>query len=250
LTDGIARTSFLNEIGRLEDSVTEGLATSTAQKEAARLSRDNVLLHKLLHHNLTFHDWSAFLKRVAELRAFDARLAAAGQKNGVPVAKAEFGFPLSPYEAFYTSAQARNEHFVQNLFDRLRASGARSAVLVAGGFHTEGLRDLLTQKGVGHVVVTPRLTKVDKDDNYLDVFVRDHTPLEKMMLGEKLFIRNTLGLAENAPAGFAGVHDSVTQAPTLSTPQEIVPVAVPDWNASASVIASAVGSVVTRVDVS
>ncbi len=210
LSDGIARASFLDEITIFEESIGTGLAKTPAQKELLSLTRDAALIKKIVHHNLTYREWSLYGVRGAAVAQWPQRLRALAEKTGVSAsAPSDFGFPLDLFESFYKDAEARNEHFVKHLFAKMKESGQRSAVLVAGGFHTEGVRSLLKKRGISHVVVTPSLTTFDKDDNYLDVFVRAHTPLEKLMLGEKLFIRAPLGTAEEGGISGSGIVRSL-----------------------------------------
>ncbi|MBI4396972.1 MAG: fructose-bisphosphatase class II, partial [Elusimicrobia bacterium] len=115
---------------------------------------------------------------------------------------AQWPMPLGAYEDFFTHAFTRNEQLVKNLFERMNATGQTGAVLVAGGFHTDGLREIFTEKKISHVVVTPRISAVDKADDYLAVFARGRNSLEKLMLGEKLFVRSQLPLALHLSEGF------------------------------------------------
>ena len=64
---------------------------------------------------------------------------------------------LQPYEDFCRYAMSRNNSLVENLLEKIQKEKASSAVLVAGGFHTEGLTQLLRQKDISYVVVTPKI---------------------------------------------------------------------------------------------
>ncbi|MBK8423372.1 MAG: hypothetical protein IPL30_05615 [Elusimicrobia bacterium] len=193
LAGRVAPRPLFAELARLEDAVEDSLASTPARREAARLARDWALLEKLFHHAMDSAAWEAYRGRRSEVRSFARRLAAALAENVVPRAAPDMDFSIDPHEAFYESALARNERFVDRLLDRMRSTNRRRAVLVAGGFHTEGVREILTRRGVSHVVVTPRWSSTEGEEDYLNIFTRGPTPLERMLLGEKRILRGQLG---------------------------------------------------------
>ncbi|HRY30708.1 MAG TPA: hypothetical protein P5079_11815, partial [Elusimicrobiota bacterium] len=67
----------------------------------------------------------------------------------------------------------------------------RLIVLVTGGFHTPGLTQKLREQGVSYAVVCPRVQKIE-ELNALEVFTRGHTPLDRVLLGEKIFLADPL----------------------------------------------------------
>ncbi|MQY65411.1 MAG: DUF89 family protein, partial [Clostridia bacterium] len=64
---------------------------------------------------------------------------------------------LSKFEEFYRIALKRNEALVDNTISRMEKEGVKVAVLIAGGFHTPGITELLRDRNMSYVVVTPRL---------------------------------------------------------------------------------------------
>ncbi len=208
--DRLDRQKFLEELSGWEAAVCDGLAKSEAQRGLLRLSRDAGALHKLFTHSFTADDWNNYLSHKDRFARFTERLSSLGKSAGVSTESlTELPAPLSVYEDFYRRASDRNETFVRNLSARMKSEGARSALMVAGGFHTDGLRSLLEKRKVSYVVLTPRIAKVDASDRYLDVFARGRTPLEKLMLGEKLFIHAQLNLAAAPAAQFTDAPQSV-----------------------------------------
>jgi hypothetical protein len=93
----------------------------------------------------------------------------------------------------------------------VREGQISTAILVSGGFHTDGLTQILRQKDVSYVVVTPKITEVPKDNKYLDVFARDQLPLEKLFEGQTIYLSQRLSLA-----------DKTTGPPTNGQEREIL----------------------------
>src|SRR5262249_11883773 len=94
---------------------------------------------------------------------------------------------LKPFEKFYLSADLRSHKMIANL---LAQPSTSARVLVAGGFHTPLLTQLLREKKISYVVVSPKISKGPDGSAsaYLSIFSREHTPLEKIFAGERLFL--------------------------------------------------------------
>lgn len=91
---------------------------------------------------------------------------------------------LQTFKDFYLLAEARNHAMVENALKAARKEGAQKVVLIAGGFHTAGLKALLVQKGISVSIISPKLTSVvEKDVPALNSFLTDHGPLQKLFFG-------------------------------------------------------------------
>ncbi len=96
---------------------------------------------------------------------------------------------LSVFESFFEAADARNAALLDNLLAEGGRRGARDVVLVTGGFHAPALRRLLEEKGLSHVVVAPFITDAPEEGaGYLQAFAPTRTPLERLLLGDRLFM--------------------------------------------------------------
>ena len=191
LTDGIKTETLLKEINSLENQAFNRLTTDEHQKNLVAQSRFVYLAGKLIDFSLTTGEWNDYKNAPGNWRLAPANNNPSSQS---PVASST----LSPFERFYTSAEARNEKMVENLL----GAGNREpflSVLVAGGFHTDGLTRLLKEKGISYLVASPRITKLDvnNETHYLSVFDREKTPLEKIFAGQKLFLASVPCGAKN-----------------------------------------------------
>ncbi len=59
---------------------------------------------------------------------------------------------------FYEVAKQRDEALVKNALAKLKETGEPLAVLITGGFHSPQITKMLTDQGVGTVVVTPKVS--------------------------------------------------------------------------------------------
>ncbi len=124
-----------------------------------------------------------------------------------PFSKGDKTLPqiLKPAEDFCRLAMQRNESLLGNLLEKSVGADPRVrplvgmdndqlpsiSVLVAGGFHTDGLTRLMRERNVSYVVITPKIKKINKESHSLD-FLLDKTPLEKLFTTEKITLARSM----------------------------------------------------------
>lgn len=182
----IDRGALLTEFDALEDAAHMSLAARPEHHQIWRAQKDCLLLHNLTGQRMTPHDWSAYQSRRSEILRLPERLAAlkeskaAGKRLSPPISLDL----VSPFESFCRLALQRNQALVGNLLSHMKEKNISQGVLVAGGFHTDGLTRILETNDVSYIVITPRLTQAPKDVN--SAFTRDPLPLEKLLSGEPI----------------------------------------------------------------
>ncbi len=78
---------------------------------------------------------------------------------------------LIPADRFYRIARQRDRVLVANTLAKMSREGKKRAVMVAGGFHAEGISRLLAADGVDHLVISPKITKVEPDNPYHSIML-------------------------------------------------------------------------------
>ncbi|MBV9080299.1 MAG: hypothetical protein JO102_04175, partial [Elusimicrobia bacterium] len=190
LADGIDADELFDAIRASERQIVKALARTPAERAFADLCERERLTEKLVKFELSPSDWQTYRSLKVDSRE--------------PLAAALNKLPLGDFEMFYSAADRRSHAIVDALLREIGSSTA-PAILVAGGFHTPDVSRLLREKGVSHAIVTPRLTKADTAEGsaYLSVFAREKTPLDKLFVGEKLFL---------APSGLALANPGSAEA--------------------------------------
>lgn len=209
-SESIEREALLSELDRLETSAQDALARTPVQRDIVSLARDLSRLSKLIANEMTPGDWSAYEPRRAAMARLGERLKALPGGRAVETPADWEGF-VRPYEEFCRKALARNSALADRTLEKMKSERKGTAVLVAGGFHTDGLVDLLAARGATVVVLTPKIGPVDGASNYLDVFARDPLPVEKIFAGEPIALKDRCGLGAGELAGeqAARVHAAV-----------------------------------------
>jgi hypothetical protein len=217
LADKIDKGALLEEMDALDRAIPENLARSAEEKNLVSIAYDLSLMAKLLRHEMSMADWVAYQKR-AEVVHLAARLAQLDSAIRIEGLSAE---ELKPFEDFCFYAVQRNTSLVDNLLREIGDNTGTSAVLVAGGFHTEGLSALMRQRKVSYVVVTPKITEIPKDNNYMDLLANDPIPLEKQLAGDRIYLARAVAMAD--PLSLASLRGMATQS-LLQRGMEIVPI--------------------------
>ncbi|MFH1996869.1 MAG: hypothetical protein ABIJ27_07770 [Candidatus Omnitrophota bacterium] len=85
-------------------------------------------------------------------------------------------------EDFYAIALKRDQAIVDNTLEAMKNDEVQISVLVSGGFHTQGITQMLKDKGVSYLVVSPNITK-DVETPYIQVLTNQRTPFEDILIG-------------------------------------------------------------------
>ena len=164
LAERVPAGTFLDDLSRLETDRYARLTTRPEEKALAAESRRLGLARKLADFSLTSEEW----------KEYDSL---SGDRP----------FPSPSFEAFYREALARDEAMAGNVLKSMAERGTDKAVLVTGGFHADGISKVLSRAGVKVITFVPRIEK-DEGSGYLSDFAREKTPMERLFVGEKLFL--------------------------------------------------------------
>ncbi|HRY29177.1 MAG TPA: hypothetical protein P5079_03975, partial [Elusimicrobiota bacterium] len=210
LADRIDGRKILPELEALETARWSDAAVLPDSFVLQRLQQDLRLVEKLFSQSLTSREWDQYAKRrAAGLASLPETLAGLGGR--APSGSGAFGEYLAGYERFYRLAEERNSVLLKQLLEKSEEAGRRLsaaraspavAVLVTGGFHTDGLTRLMREKDVSYVVLSPKVDLGAEDfgsPHGLDFFKRTPTDLEKLFLGEKLFLNTPRLTAQAVP---------------------------------------------------
>lgn len=176
LADRVDGAAVLASAASLERSIFSRLAASAAERALIDADRSVHLAAKLSRFALTRDEWEEWTA------------------SRIPLDGSAW------FETFYSLATERDRSLSDNLVARLRAGGGATAVAVVGGFHVNQVAETLANRGYVVDAFTPSLTRAGNGSDYLSVFSREKTPLEKLFDGQKLF------LASDAMSDAAGLE--------------------------------------------
>lgn len=206
--DAIKPAPLLKEARVLKRTIGIGLCATQEQRDLYQATEKLELVEKLVRFRLTAEEWEEYKREVRSQKP-EARI----NKKSLFLLTSD-SWLLTPFERFYEKAQARNRVMAENLLKAMENEDLRMqnknksdlnlhsafqnphlSILVAGGFHSGGVVEWLRRKATV-VVVTPKLDHMDpaQTSEYLSVFTREKTPLEKLFLSPKLTLPETLSI--------------------------------------------------------
>jgi signal transduction histidine kinase len=192
----ISTDVLINEIRDLQTQIYEIISTNIDQKELIDISRTFTVYNKLIHLKLSPYDYKYINSSINSFgKEMLDRLNTLGAKYGLN--KIEFDIDTVYPSLFYKIAEKRNVIMSGNLMERL--FGGQKAVLVTGGFHTEGISKIFEDNNVSHVIIRPKIINIDESPYFSIIESLNGIGKENLALPPFVSIKNkvikALGLA-------------------------------------------------------
>ena len=152
----------------IESKIQEAVSENNDQKELFRISKAISLMDKMLNVKLVPEEYGYFLQNKKDFNpnVWVGFLNKKSEELNLGLKAPENSYALTDnmatIEKVYATAWKRDNVFVQKAGERMEKDNADKAILVAGGFHTPTLTQLLADAGYSYIVISPRvMTKTD-----------------------------------------------------------------------------------------
>lgn len=184
----IENEQLFHEMKIVEDAIKDKMFESDEQKALDEMYHHVNTILGLINIKLLNGDFEYYLahKNEFEPQVFAGFIKKEGEKYGfayvVDSPSEAVSTSVPKLEDFYKIAIKRDRAIVDNTLDAMKKNGIQLAVLVAGGFHTEGMSKLFEKEGVSYLVVSPNITK-DVPTPYIQVLTNQKTPFEELLVG-------------------------------------------------------------------
>ncbi len=93
---------------------------------------------------------------------------------------------------FYNNSVARDKAMYANTMKALEDSGARMAIIVAGGFHASGLSAIIERENINFAIVNPSFIDADNTNFYKTIMMNEPMPLDRLFPLPELEVANRL----------------------------------------------------------
>ena len=152
----------------IENKIQEAVSDNNDQKELFKISKAISLMDKMLNVKLVPEEYGYFLQNKKDFdpnewanfltkKSEELNLGLKAPGNSYALTD-----NMAAIEKVYATAWKRDNIFVQKAGERMEKDNASKAILVAGGFHTPTLTQLLADAGYSYIVISPRvMTKTD-----------------------------------------------------------------------------------------
>ena len=158
------------------------LVENDDQKELLNISKALGVMKNLLIIKVVPEEYDYFVenKKYFDPELWTGFLQEKADANGISVNMPQNKYAISDnidkIENFYKIAFERNKAFVNKIENRINKDKPKLAVLIAGGFHTPKLTQLLNDLGYSYVVISPRVTTQTNDTLYRSLLKREWLP--------------------------------------------------------------------------
>jgi len=164
---------LLAEMNRLSERLLDHLTKSNKEKQLVSLYKDWQRMKRLFALELVREDFNLISNRKWELqpsqwlRRFEA-LNAADVKvcKSYPSCARQFDSLYFNALDFYRGAERREEAIFDHMIRGMQEKKIPNAILITGGFHSEGLLKRMKERGIAYVEVTPHIKELAEDGNY------------------------------------------------------------------------------------
>ncbi len=162
----IKGTRLFDELESLLTEVENTLISTPEERELAKKYRHLNLLRDLAMLELTRHQWE-------ELQALSDKRSAVRKETTNSFSLNAYPLSLTtdfqPALEFYRLALERDKAFRKNLAGLLKKEKSKTALVLAGGFHSQGLEQSLKEEGYSYAVITPKIQSLEGQETYADV---------------------------------------------------------------------------------
>jgi hypothetical protein len=202
----------LHEAQELAFQIKLRLSSSKQEKDLIQVEHDVSLLKRLTDLQATEYEVRAFAPRLNQFVSLTRALLTANtatSQSRVFDQEAIHDLIASSID-YYVMAMMRNTPMVDHTVALLTAKAQGTAVLVAGGFHTAPITQILREKNISYVVISPTVDSISDADHalYVKRLKGDYlTPQQIVNLSERSDLakgKNPLSLPEALAVGRFG----------------------------------------------
>ncbi len=160
-TEKINHNAIFQESLCLSDTLAGKIFSQTDKARIYKLNRNLRLVSKLFSLDLSSYEYNLFLKKKIDSGSITglAQINSVSKKNLFKGESAKnFDNLIKESLDFYSSASARNNIMVDNILADMDIEECDSACLIVGGFHAQGIKDILRAKDISYTIISPNMT--------------------------------------------------------------------------------------------
>lgn len=197
------------QLERLYQKLSLNLAKTPLEKNLVSLSRDLDLSARMVSNQLTQEELFEIGPR---LKAMPALIDSLAQADGITnLSLSDIDRSLQSALDFYAMALLRDRPMVEHALEKLDSV----AIMVTGGFHTQGMADMLKEKGVSYIVLSPTVQSHSEED--ADLYIRklldtDATNTLAAPAGEPGFLARSAAVVAASALALGGGNQAVSSA--------------------------------------
>ncbi len=162
---------LFDEVEKINQAIFEKLSVSADEINLISLVRDSILLEKLFHLELTRDETAVVQRNQDQLSPYTLLFRLSKEKDSAKIQNQLVQNVEQIFKSalqFYEGAVQREKFIVENVKKILEERKETKAILITGGFHSDGLKAAFAKNKFSYVEISPRMTSVDGvQANYL-----------------------------------------------------------------------------------
>ncbi|MBN2453494.1 MAG: hypothetical protein JXB40_04455, partial [Candidatus Omnitrophica bacterium] len=191
LYESIDLTAIFEEVRAFEDQIMEKIFTGEDQKKLYEISKCAEFLKDLFEMKLTNADFAYLSTHIENCNAaFTASyIKDASLKYGVVLSG---GYDLGKIFndvpmalSFYRTAEKRNHTILANTIERMKEKGQNVAALITGGYHSQGITELLRQNRTSYIVILPKFDASKGERPYVAILTNQKDDYDNLLASGK-----------------------------------------------------------------
>jgi len=199
LHDSVRQTEVFSEMGLLCDKIFISLADNEDQQTVRDISLQISLLAKAFDLKISFSEWDG-LRNKSFLT--DELLLGFLRKQQIDVFRDEdmrqkIMKHFSDVCSFYEIADKRDGVLVDNMLKTMKQTNIKKAVIVAGGYHSQGIINRLRNKGISYHSLRTKVSNNSGNSLYASVVTGKLSRLERYYNGDLDILAVSSWLEEN-----------------------------------------------------
>lgn len=181
------KSRLFDECAQIENRIAENMFKDENQRKLFTLSKHVGILRRMFKLELVKEDYQYYKinKQDFIISSFLSFIKVHAPRFGISfyeepgLSKIDENLPV--IEDFYEAAIERDPVLINNMLSEMKNLEANVCVLVTGGFHTRGITDILKDRQIAYAVVSPRITKKQEYNPYIDIMTNKKTPFEEFL---------------------------------------------------------------------
>jgi len=181
-SENLDNSKIFEEIDSFTGTAKETLITNSSQKDIDSLTYIIQIIKGLSNINLSPKDYEYFKNNRDAFTSKSIGLVLRRYNSSI-INSLPTDEDIASLEKFYNLVYDRDRAIVSNSLNRLnREYNTDSVILVAGGFHTQGITSILKEKDISYIVVAPSIKQSQDRENTYFAFLRDKKlPLQDVL---------------------------------------------------------------------
>jgi hypothetical protein len=189
--EDIHHKNLFEEIDALIEIILKGLFKNEDQKELFYHSQNISILKKLFLLEMSRKDLKYYQDRNNDFKS-KGFIEFIDQKTKLyPVSNIDQIHNLAvenldkyqpEAEQFYSAANRRDQILVDNTLKTMDEMNHPVAIMITGGYHTEGIKEILEEKNIAYALLSPKITEEEPDNPYVQILSEQKSTFEEFLL--------------------------------------------------------------------